>query len=386
MNISTRVSLALAFLAGSLCSGSSQAPNSAWSGEWGSFVRIPANGGSAAHYEGAGLSVKDCSSQQCHISFEVLGRSFHGEASGDLEFENDYQGVAHLGSSEGEKCSLAFEKPESESPSITVRERTGDCSYFETPGASFEHVYVLRSRNAFYADDIPACFIASGGAAAALCASKELSDQQHDWKALFYEVSDLVAPGTGVDAEQARVLNTCDAATDTAACLANAFSQSADELIARKTAWLASVTEPGGPAAAKQAIDAIAGAYKHSFANGDVEGDKYRSTDTLAIKAVSDVAIQVDVHLEFFNGHECNHQGIASYRRAGFFVEQTNDDQGRLCAFEVIPTMNGVQLADPTGACRLTDCGARGGYNSAAFSSKDRAKAAAIAQTPAAAH
>jgi hypothetical protein len=105
-----------------------------------------------------------------------------------------------------------------------------------------------------------------------------------------------------------------------------------------------------------------------------VQGDKFRSTDTLEIQPVSGTAIHVDVHLEFYNGHECNHEGVATYRRAGLFAEQLRDDQGKLCVFEVVPTSDGVELADPTGICRMSDCGARGGYNGAAFSSKERVK------------
>lgn len=60
-----------------------------------------------------------------------------------------------------------------------------------------------------------------------------------------------------------------------------------------------------------------------------------------------------------------------------FFVEQMQDDEGSLCVFEVVPTAAGVQLADPTGMCRLSDCGARGGYNGAVFSHQERVEAPA---------
>ncbi len=374
MNVTMRISIGLIFLAGSIISAAAQAPAPNWAGEWGQFARIPATGHIAVHYEGAGLSVTDCANQQCHVSFKVLGRTFHAEAEGDLLVESDTEAVATLGSGAQAQCILAMHKAGTTPPSIVVEQRTGDCSYFATPGASFEHTYALRSRKPFYADDIPACFAGEGRAMVALCASRALSAQEHAWAPLVWEVSDLAAPRLDQSAELATILKACDAAPDPEGCLAKAFARSTEELNARKAAWKASVTEPGDPGKAKRAIAAIAGTYRHSFANGDVQGDQFRSTDTLEIQRISDTSIHVSVHLEFYNGHECNHQGVASYRRAGIFAEQLQNDQGKLCVFEVVPTSAGVQLQDPTGMCRMSDCGARGGYNGAAFLSKERVK------------
>jgi len=140
--------------------------------------------------------------------------------------------------------------------------------------------------------------------------------------------------------------------------------------------------KPADTDEAKRSIEAIIGVYRHSFANGDVQGDKFQSTNTLEIKRISDILIHVDVHLEFYNGHECNHEGIASYRRAGVFAEQVQDNQGKLCVFEVVRTATGVQLEDLTGMCKLSDCGMRGGYKGAAFSWKERVKVDSTVQEP----
>ena len=384
MNLTMRVSVGLVFMAGSIISATAQAPGNDWRAEWGSFARLPAAGRIAEHYEGAGLSVTDCAGKLCQVSFEVLERTSHAEAKGELLVESDSEAVARLVDFKGaEKCTLSMKKTGTWPPSITVKRRTGDCFYFATPGASFEHTYALRSRTPFYADDIPACFVGEGRAMVAFCASQALCKQEHDWVWLVWQVSDLVGPRLDKNAERARILKSCDAAPDPGACLKEAFAESTEGLNARKDAWKASVTEPGDADEAKRAIEAVQGSYRHSFANGDVQGDKFQSTDTLEIKRVSDTSIHVAVHLEFYNGHECNHEGVASYRRAGVFAEQVKDNQGRLCVFEVVPTTTGVQLQDPTGMCKLSDCGMRGGYNGAAFSSKERAKVDSTAEKPA---
>jgi hypothetical protein len=382
MNLKMRISIASVFIAGSINSVTAQAPASNWTGEWGAFARIPGTGSIAAHYEGAGLSVMDCAGQRCHVSFEIRGRTFHGGAKADLLVESDSEAVARLAFRAKETCTLAMEKTGTEQPSIRVKQRTGDCSIFLTPGASFEHTYALRSRTPFYGDEIPACFVGEGRAVAALCASEALSEQEHHWVPLVWEVSDLGSPRLDKNAERARILKSCDAAPDAENCLTKAFAASTEELIARKDAWKASVTEPGNADEAKRAIEAIEGNYRRSFANGDVQGDKFQSIDTLEIERVSDTSIHVDVHLEFYNGHECNHEGLASYRRAGIFVDQERENQDKLCVFEVVPTATGVQLEDPTGMCKLTDCGMRGGYNGAAFAAKERVKDDSAAQKP----
>jgi hypothetical protein len=56
------------------------------------------------------------------------------------------------------------------------------------------------------------------------------------------------------------------------------------------------------------------------------------------------------------------------------FVEKVQNDDSKLCVFEVIPTKDGVKLADPTGECRSTDCGAR--HNNTLFKFTERTKAA----------
>ena len=362
-------------LIGSASSIRPQTTAAAWTGEWGRFTHVPRAGQIAAHVEGAGLSISDCADEHCQASFEILGPTFHAEAKAELEIENDSEAIAHLRGDREEKCTLTLAKTDTNPPSITATLRSGDCSYFETPGASFEHTYSLRSRARFYGGDIPTCFIGGNPSVVARCASSALSEQERDWTSLAWEVSSLGQPPLDTRAEEAKILASCDAVPDAAACLATAFSQSTRDLVARRDAWKASVTDPGNPAEAQQAIEVIQGAYRRSFPNGDVQGDKFRSTDTLRISPASAASIRVEVHLEFYNGHECNHDGVASYRRAGLFAEQVTDSQGKLCVFEVAPIPTGVRLADPTGMCRMNDCGARGGYNDVTFSSSEKVKA-----------
>lgn len=383
MRLVLRTAFTLVLGAGLLPFAAAQMPDSGWAGEWGQFTFVPASSKRVAYYEGAGLSLTDCTNQRCHFSFDVDAKASYGRVEGDLLIDNEEKAVARLldSTQKEEKCTLALEKTTGAKPSIIVTPRTGDCSYFLTPGASFEHTYSLRSRTPFYVSDVPQCFVSTERAMTALCTSQSLAAQEWAWELLFYGVDDLSRTKSGYeemqnkDAERAQMLHSCDSAPDAVGCLAKAFAQSTSDLKARRAAWEDSVTEPGDTYAAQQAIAKIAGSYRHTSPNGDVQGNKFETTDTLEITPVSDTAIHVRVHLFFFNGHECYHDGVASYREAGLFAEHVKGIDGKECVFEVLPTSTGIKLTDPTGMCRMNDCGARGGYGGREFSAGDRIKA-----------
>ncbi len=84
----------------------------------------------------------------------------------------------------------------------------------------------------------------------------------------------------------------------------------------------------------------IAGQYRHRFPNGDVESDKFISTDTLIFRPVGAVSIHFDVELNFYDGHECS--------------------------------LSGVKFRDITGGCKLSYCGERGGWDGERITFKER--------------
>jgi len=311
----------------------------------------------------------------------VGGEDFDGRAEGKLEIESPTSAVAHLitdTGAGGEICSLALAKTSGKDASITVTNRTGDCSFFALPGASFEHQYAFRAKTPFYWWDIPLCFLDESRARAAFCTSKTLSKQGKDW----ISASQSLAESGGPDFERedvalAKVFKSCDAAEDAGACLSKAFDTSAlnRELWKREDEREAAVTEPGDPNTAKRIIQKIQGTYRSSAGCGDFDHTA-QCTDKLVIRRVSDTAIHVDVVLHFFMGGTCAHHGVATYRRGGSFVHQVKNEDGDLCIFEVIPTSKGITLGDSTRNCRADECCMRGGYDGAEFSWRDKVKGA----------
>lgn len=356
-----------------------QGPADGWLGAWGAFQRVPQVGKIAFHFEGSGLSITDCAESHCAIRLDVQESAGHAEAPGNLLIESGTRAVATLVDFKGqEKCTLVLEKSGGAQPAITVSARTGDCSYFATPGASFERTYPLRSRVPFTSElFFPDCFAGDSRAQMALCAHPAMAKQEHDWVSLLWSVAGLGEPHLDMRTERAKLLKSCDDAANAGACMAAAYARSAEELHAREAAWKSSVTEPGDRAQAGRAMAAIAGTYRRTFENGDVQGNHFSTTDTLKIWRASDDSIHYEVRLYFFNGHECSRSGVARYRSNGAFVEQTEvtwapGDGSKLCAFELIPTGDGVQLSDPTGMCKVESCGERGGYGGEAFKFSER--------------
>ena len=381
-----RAPSSLFLLAMTLSLSQAQGQTSEWQGEWGAFQHIPASNGRIDRYPGAALSIKNCKEETCNFSLIVEEQDgSHGDAKGTLQIESENAAFAHI-DAHSFKCTLSMTRTTSRPPVISIREIDPGCSNFLTPGASFTHALPLHSRTNFYADDPRPCYLADGPARSALCRSEPLAQLDHDWTMLVYKTSDLSPAPINPQQEEEELVKRCDAASDPADCLTAAFRDSTNSMNAANAAWLETVTAPGSAEEAAPKVEAIAGSYRHTFTNGDASGDSFQSTNTLRITKLSDTSFRYSLHLEFFNSHQCSREGVASYRKAGFFVDQTSMDPdlakatfpassapAQLCVFELIPTSSGVEFRDPTGICKVTDCGMRGGYNHASFSFEERA-------------
>lgn len=358
------------------CSMGAQSP---WLGEWGEFHLVHPH-----TYEGAGITISNCTGNDCSFSIAVQSHG-HGDASGVLVVKSATDAVAHLTAFKEEHCTLELSRSTKE-PAIRVTAGTGDCSYFQTPGVTFLGTFPLRTRDVFVSDHTAECFASSEAPRVALCRNTELVKALEHWSNLFLEVSNLTKQtntnfaAARNDAED-RIVDSCSNKVETDTCLARGLADETHRLSTQRDAWIKSVTDTGDAVQATKMANAIRGKYSHRFRNGDVDGDKFFSTDELTIDVIPGSRIHYDLNLYFFNGHQCSLEGTASWRSRGFFVDQrkveradasSDDPLQSLCVFEIRPTATGVEFADPTGICRQTSCGARGGYGGAKFSFKER--------------
>ncbi|HYI64737.1 MAG TPA: hypothetical protein VEW71_07620 [Allosphingosinicella sp.] len=126
-----------------------------------------------------------------------------------------------------------------------------------------------------------------------------------------------------------------------------------------------------GAAAAPSAYD-LAGRYTHRFRNGDISGARFTSTNRVSIVALDRGRAYVDVHLNFFNGHECSIGGVASLEEGRLVLRDpwAQGHDGTPCMLSIWRDGTRLHWTDGEGSCR-SNCGARGGFNdSMAWSSR----------------
>ena len=126
------------------------------------------------------------------------------------------------------------------------------------------------------------------------------------------------------------------------------------------------ITATAALAGTSPSIGRLSGVYKHSFANGNVDGQKYRSEDVVEIVKVSDTDAYVRAHLEFFNGHTCAIHGVAK-EEGDALVYRPHQDYGEQCALTLRAANGKLVFSDPSGNCRVQYCGERGGFEGTAF-------------------
>lgn len=125
---------------------------------------------------------------------------------------------------------------------------------------------------------------------------------------------------------------------------------------------------PGDPAAGKALLRKLAGTYRYSFDNGTVFGEKYRSTDKLVVRPIGDDAAFVSIHTEFFNGHECNNEGVARYKAfGGLVLPFEGESPACFLTFRLDGEKIVVGFPNRSG-CGELSCGARGAWGGERFS------------------
>jgi len=110
---------------------------------------------------------------------------------------------------------------------------------------------------------------------------------------------------------------------------------------------------------AQQLIDRMAGVYKHRFMNATVEDGTYQAEDVIEIVPYDADHVYVNVHLEFYNGHQCGIAGMAKYE-AGEFVYRGHELEPEgfpQCVLRVGVDKDKLRLTDRDGEEGRRTCG-----------------------------
>jgi hypothetical protein len=143
----------------------------------------------------------------------------------------------------------------------------------------------------------------------------------------------------------------------------------------RRAAALLAIAALAGPVAAAQPLnlDRWAGVYKTRFENGAVDGTVYSAENILEIVKLSPRTAYLRIHLEFYNGHECNIWGVAdavgdhlAYRTTAQRGEKSDDEP---CVLQVVREKDRLTLHDNQ-TCKPGYCGVRGSFENVGFSTK----------------
>jgi len=372
-----------------------------WTGEWGqfavkSFRPLDCESSYVERYVGWGLTIRDCNGSSCQFEIEVVNSEKDATASmnGPLEITGPGQAVLKGLDIDGvPKCILSARMQPGPPGAIHLEKIEGNCSIFAVKGADFLHDYPLYSHQPFASTVrkgavIAPCFADLGPSKVAVCNQAELDKAFQAWQSVWVNFTSNVPHNDRClmpHAEEA-IFQKCDKAADVAACLKAELQMSAVEATRQKEAWIGGITDPGDKVEAKHLIRKISGIYVQTIQSGLVSGETFTAENHLTLTPISDNQIKVSTDLVFYNGHSCGHDGVATYRKSGAFVEFqekhfSGDEQ---CIFEVIPEADGVRLADPTGGCRASECGMRGGYNGIkfGFQEKVRGKVKTTAESP----
>jgi len=125
---------------------------------------------------------------------------------------------------------------------------------------------------------------------------------------------------------------------------------------------LAAVAAGSAAAGADTPVSALAGRYSQGFANGMVDGTKYRSENIVEVVAVDASHAYVRLDLEFYNGHSCHVAGIAQATGAALTYVEPVDARSDDSRCRLTMRRSGAKLTwDDAGTCK-DYCGARGSY------------------------
>ncbi len=133
-------------------------------------------------------------------------------------------------------------------------------------------------------------------------------------------------------------------------------------------AFLIAAALLGLPAAA-QTLDpaSVEGAYRRSFPNELVTGEKYTSEDILEVVRLSPTTAYLRTRLNFANGHQCSMHGVARAEGQALVYRRPTAPGTPSCALTLRFVGGQVQFDDQGDQCRETDCGARGSYSGTAL-------------------
>ncbi len=249
-----------------------------------------------------------------------------------------------------------------------------NCKQFCTKEVHATENYFLHSRANYPHNRWEDCFLDSRKARKILCEDSGLIEfDRKNTKLQSLPNSDISWADDQKWIEE--LISKCESEIDIRACLSKEYELRISSIEKRLTEEETKINLVENSVEATRVISMVEGVYKHRFENANIDGKKYTSEDILELVPVTDDTLYFKIHLEFYNGHECNLFGKAQLRKNGNFIfyqkHPYDPDPNKYIRLQIKPTAEGIILRDD-GTERNFQCGTRGGYNKTTFSKKER--------------
>jgi hypothetical protein len=359
-----------------------------WQGEWGNWS--PPEGGKNSY--GGSVSIFDCSEKDatCRMRQDAESdktRCSFGSGKDGAELKitaNDsatLQTVDYL--KKPQDCRLNMNLVTGAGGKQIKAEVIGaNCNYFCTYGASIPVNYSFVSANAFPWLSTRECFYDKRDSRQLWCIDSKIQALDNKLSGLIDQYAGLTHDNevyTRAKALGESIFSKCQGAANVSDCLTAAFGKSIGEYNGlvetaqkEREKQEALLSAKGDEAAAGKLIGEIDGVYKTRFSNALVSGETFTSEDILEIVPVTADTIYFKTHLEFYNGHECNSDGLARFSKAGVFVfndpnKETIGNSAKSCRLLLEVNDKDIVIHDPDGTCKSYYCGMRGGFEAAVF-------------------
>lgn len=323
----------------------------------------------------------------CSFSVESTTDTGHGGTATDttLTLASSTSATATLVAGEHEApCILHLERQGGARPAMVVEAVGTSCtSYFSTgPSVTMTGTYPFRSAINYIGPNGDECFLDDSPARLVTCTHRDVAALEAQWHDLdeAYSLQPLASKDESGYTRSQRIdkaiQRACDPDPDPGRCLTRRYTADIATMGAKKDADIKGTVDRGDPADGGRLAKRIAGRYRKTFLNGDVQGDHFNTTDTMTLAPLGAASIHFEVELNFFNGHTCSLAGGALYRKDGSFVFDDSPAHNFMpdtpaCRLAIIPSATGIRFRDITGGCK-NYCGERGSLDGAGFSFRNR--------------
>ncbi len=333
------------------------------------------------YYRGQQISIYNCKKNKCLFSYKTHAKTNqekplynHCSGSGELALLSNNEGFGTNTGYGSEKwpCNTKIKLIDKNNNPIIQAEQVGEGCKAYCTAPVFAKVYPLLTHEIFARDYDPRCFVNPSKGILEWCKNKKIQELDNKLEKLWVNAGWLKGNTRyePIEDRMNEIRNSCNGEKDIKTCLLNNFKTKISKF-EKEIEHMDSLYEFNGDInESKNLIKTLEGSYLKTHKTGFVNDDnEYDVQNKMVISKKSDIQITFDTTLYFYNGHQCNISGTATYKKIYGFVYDDPDENR--CYFTISLKGDEIIFTTPKGDCRKF-CGARGGLLGNFFDLKDK--------------